>query len=66
MHGDPGADDAGNITQFEGSMSNENYHCRYFVVQVAYAGDPSICEVYALFYNEEVLFSWCWNDMKKN
>jgi len=33
----------------------QSYYCRYSVVQIAHADvDPSICEVYAMFYNEEV------------
>ena len=52
VNGNTGADGSGNFTRYSGSVSVGNYRSKYHVVQVANARDPSICEVYILFYSE--------------
>ena len=54
MFGNAGADGAGNITLYEGTIRQNNFVCEYYVFQIGATQDPSICEVYALFYSEEV------------
>ena len=54
VHGNAGADGRGSITRYNGSFVEGNHRGIYYVFQIGDAGDPSICEVYSLFYNGEV------------
>jgi len=52
--GNAGADGAGFVTRYKGSISKEKFTIDYLVFQISNASDPTLCEVYFLLHSEEV------------